>query len=127
MKAIFIFNESKIVNNFLEVEIYWNCPFLPRIGEAINPSILMPKLTPKEFYESLSEEAKIEWNNWVNKKLEYYDGSIKKAEIGCMPEWLLDMKMCVKEIFWDVDEIGYNVIFYIEETNNILEKTMKLA
>ena len=121
MKAIFIFNESKIVNNFLEVEIYWNCPFLPRIGEAINPSILMPKLTPKEFYQSLSEEAKIEWNNWVNKKLEYYDGSIKKAEIGCMTEWLLDMKMCVKEIFWDVDEIGYNVIFYIAETTNILE------
>ena len=121
MKAIFIFNESKIVNNFLEVEIYWNCPFLPRIGEAINPSILMPKLTPKEFYQSLSEEAKIEWNDWVNKKLEYYDGSIKKAEIGCMTEWLLDMKMCVKEIFWDVDEIGYNVIFYIAETTNILE------
>ena len=125
MKAIFIFNESKIVNNFLEVEIYWNCPFLPRIGEAINPSILMPKLAPKKFYQSLSEEAKIEWNNWVNKKLEYYDGSIKKAEIGCMTEWLLDMKMCVKEIFWDVDEIGYNVIFYIEETNKILDEGME--
>lgn len=38
-----------------------------------------------------------------------------------MTEWLLDMKMCVKEIFWDVDEIGYNVIFYIAETTNILE------
>ena len=121
MKAIFIFNESKIVNNFLEVEIYWNCPFLPRQGEFINPSILMPKLTPKEFYESLSEEAKVEWNNWVNKKLEYYDGSIKKAEEGCMSEWLLDMKMCVREIFWDIDERGYKTIFSIAETYNILE------
>ena len=65
--------------------------------------------------------------DWVNKRLDYYDGSIKKTEIGCMNEWLLDMKMCVKEIFWDVDERGYNVSFFIGETNNILEKTMKLA
>ena len=42
-----------------------------------------------------------------------------------MTEWLLGMKMCVKEIFWDVDEIGYNVIFYIEETNKILDEGME--
>ena len=121
MRAIFIFGESKIVNNFLSVEIDWNCPFLPRLGEVINPSILMLKLTPKEFYQSLSEEAKIEWNNWVNKKLEYYDGSIKKAEIGCMTEWLLDMKMCVKEVTWDMDTKGCFAVIGIEESRNIWE------
>jgi hypothetical protein len=121
MRAIFIFNESKIVNNFLSVEIDWNCPFLPRIGEVINPSILMLKLTPKEFYQSLSEEAKIEWDEWVKKRLDYYEGSIEKAEKGCMTEWLLDMNMCVREIFWDIDERGYNVSFFIGEINNILE------
>ena len=81
----------------------------------------MPKLTPKEFYQSLIEEAKVRWNEWVNKYLDNYNGSIEKAEKGCMSEWLLDMKVCVKEVFWDVDERGYNVCFFVEETCNILE------
>ena len=61
------------------------------------------------------------FHHTINKMQEYYNGSIEKTEKGCMSEWLLDMKMCVKEIFWDIDERGYNVSFFIGETNNILE------
>ena len=121
MKVVFVIDESDVFNDLFEVNVEWNCPFLPRQGEFINPDILMPKLTPKEFYESLSEEAKVEWNNWVNKKLEYYDGSIKKAEEGCMSEWLLDMKMCVKEVTWDTDTKGCFAVIGIEESRNIWE------
>ena len=53
----------------------------------------------------------------MNKKLEYYDGSIKKAEEGCMSEWLLDMKMCVKEVTWDEDRNGCFAVIVIEESD----------
>lgn len=121
MRVVFMFAVSEIIHNFIEIEMDWNCPFLPRLGEVINPSILMLKLTPKEFYESISEEAKIEWNYWVNKYQGNYNGSIEEAEKDCMAEWLLNMNMCVKEICWDVDERGYYAIFSIAETSNILE------
>ena len=116
-----MFAESEIIHNFIEIEMDWDCPFLPRLGELIAPSILMPKLTPKEFYESLTEEAKVEWNGWMDEKQEYYCGSIEEAEKDLMTEWFLDMGMGVKGIYWDVDETGYKAIFSIAETNNILD------
>lgn len=121
MRVRFMFGESEIIYNFIEIEMDWNCPFLPRLGEVISPSILMLKLSPKEFYEALTEEAKIEWNDNIKKEMDYYDENIEEAEKDCMTEWLLNMSMCVKGIFWDVDEKGYNVIFSIAETYNILE------
>ena len=121
MRVVFVFAESDVVNNFLEVEIDWDCPFLPRLGEVINASIFMLKLTPKEFYESLTEEAKVEWNDCIKKELDYFDGNIEEAEKDCMTEWFLNMGMCVKGISWEVDERGYYAIFSIAETNNILE------
>ena len=116
-----MFAESDVVNNFLEVEIDWDCPFLPRLGEVISASIFMLKLTPKEFYESLTEEAKVEWNDCIKKELDYFDGNIEEAEKDCMTEWFLNMGMCVKGISWEVDERGYYAIFSIAETNNILD------
>mgnify|MGYP003485373883 FL=1 len=116
-----MFAESEIINNFLEIEMDWDCPFLPRLGEAIGASIFMLKLTPKEFYESLTEEAKVEWNDCIKKELDYFDGNIEEAEKDCMTEWFLNMGMCVKGISWEVDEKGSKAIFSIAETYNILE------
>lgn len=61
------------------------------------------------------------FHHTINKMQEYYNGSIEKAEVGCMTEWFLDMGMGVKGIYWDVDETGYKAIFSIAETNNILD------
>ena len=121
MRVIFMFAESEIINNFLEIEMDWDCPFLPRLGEAIGASIFMLKLTPKEFYESLTEGAKAMWNDCIKKELDIFDGNIEEAEKDCMAEWFLNMYMCVKEIFWEVDERGYYAIFSIAETYNIQE------
>ena len=121
MRVVFMFAESEIIHNFIEVEMDWDCPFLPRLGEAISASVFMSKLTPKEFYESLTEEAKVEWDEWVKERLDYFDGNIEEAEKDCMTEWFLNMGMCVKGISWEVDERGYYAIFSIAETNNILE------
>ena len=80
----------------------------------------MKKLTPQKFYEKLTNKAKEEWYGWVKKKLDYY-GSIEKAEEGCMTEWLLDMKMCVKEVTWDMDRNSSFAVIGIEESRNIME------
>ena len=121
MRVVFMFAESEIIHNFIEVEMDWDCPFLPRLGEAISASVFMSKLTPKEFYESLTEEAKVEWNDCIKNELDIFDGNIEEAEKDCMAEWFLNMEMCVKRIYWDGDEIGYKAIFSIAETNKILE------
>jgi hypothetical protein len=56
----------------------------------------------------------------VKNKQDYY-GSYDKAEEGCMSEWLLDMKMCVKEVTWDMDTKGCFAVIGIEESRNIWE------
>ena len=66
-------------------------------------------------------QPKIEWDEWVKERLDYFDGNIEEAEKDCMTEWFLNMDMCVKGIYWDVDEKGYKAIFSIAETYNILE------
>ena len=80
----------------------------------------MKELTTQKFYEKLTEKAKKEWYRWVKNKQDYY-GSYEKAEEGCMSEWLLDMKMCVKEVTWDMDTKGCFAVIGIEESRNIWE------
>jgi hypothetical protein len=120
MRIVFVIDESDVFNELFEVNMEWNCPFLPRQGEFINPDILMKEFTPQKFYEKLTEKAKKEWYRWVNNKQDYY-GSYEKAEEGCMSEWLLDMKMCVKEVTWDMDTKGCFAVIGIEESRNIWE------
>jgi hypothetical protein len=120
MKVVFVIDESDVFNSLFEVSIKWDCPFLPRQGEFINPDILMKELTTQKFYEKLTEKAKKEWYRWVKNKQDYY-GSYEKAEEGCMSEWLLDMKMCVKEVTWDMDTKGCFAVIGIEESRNIWE------
>ena len=120
MRVVFVIDESAVINCLFEVNVEWNCPFLPRQGEFINPDILMKKLTPQKFYASLTEEAKKEWNGWVNERLEDFKTQ-QEAEETCMSEWLLDMKMCVKEVTWDEDRNGCFAVIGIEESRNILE------
>lgn len=120
MKVVFVIDESDVFNSLFEVSIKWDCPFLPRQGEFINPDILMKEFTPQKFYEKLTEKAKKEWYRWVKNKQDYY-GSYEKAEEGCMSEWLLDMKMCVKEVTWDMDTKGCFAVIGIEESRNIWE------
>ena len=120
MRIVFVIDESDVFNELFEVNMEWNCPFLPRQGEFINPDILMKELTTQKFYEKLTEKAKKEWYRWVKNKQDYY-GSYEKAEEGCMSEWLLDMKMCVKEVTWDMDTKGCFAVIGIEESRNIWE------
>ena len=120
MKVVFVIDESDVFNSLFEVSIKWDCPFLPRQGEFINPDILMKEFTPQKFYEKLTEKAKEEWYRWVKNKQDYY-GSYEKAEEGCMSEWLLDMKMRVKEVTWDMDTKGCFAVIGIEESRNIWE------
>ena len=120
MRVVFVIDESDVFNSLFEVSIKWDCPFLPRQGEFINPDILMKELTPQKFYEKLTEKVKKEWYRWVKNKQDYY-GSYEKAEEGCMSEWLLDMKMCVKEVTWDTDTKGCFAVIGIEESRNIWE------
>lgn len=120
MKVVFVIDESDVFNSLFEVSIKWDCPFLPRQGEFINPDILMKEFTPQKFYEKLTEKAKKEWYRWVKNKQDYY-GSYEKAEEGCMSEWLLDMKMRVKEVTWDMDTKGCFAVIGIEESRNIWE------
>ena len=120
MKVVFVIDESDVFNSLFEVSIKWDCPFLPRQGEFINPDILMKELTPQKLYEKLTEKAKKEWYRWVKNKQDYY-GSYEKAEEGCMSEWLLDMKMCVKEVTWDMDRNSSFAVIGIEESRNIME------
>jgi hypothetical protein len=120
MKVVFVIDESDVFNELFEVNMEWDCPFLPRQGEFINPDILMKEFTPQKFYEKLTEKAKKEWYRWVKNKQDYY-GSYEKAEEGCMSEWLLDMKMRVKEVTWDMDTKGCFAVIGIEESRNIWE------
>ena len=120
MRVVFVIDESDVFNELFEVNMEWNCPFLPRQGEFINPDILMKEFTPQKFYEKLTEKAKKEWYRWVKNKQDYYE-SYEKAEEGCMSEWLLDMKMCVKEVTWDMDTKGCFAVIGIEESRNIWE------
>ena len=120
MRVVFVIDESDVFNSLFEVSIKWDCPFLPRQGEFINPDILMKEFTPQKFYEKLTEKAKKEWYRWVKNKQDYY-GSYEKAEEGCMSEWLLDMKMRVKEVTWDMDTKGCFAVIGIEESRNIWE------
>lgn len=120
MKVVFVIDESDVFNSLFEVSIKWDCPFLPRQGEFINPDILMKEFTPQKFYEKLTEKAKKEWYRWLKNKQDYY-GSYEKAEEGCMSEWLLDMKMRVKEVTWDMDTKGCFAVIGIEESRNIWE------
>ena len=120
MKVVFVIDESDVFNSLFEVSIKWDCPFLPRQDEFINPDILMKEFTPQKFYEKLTEKAKKEWYRWVKNKQDYY-GSYEKAEEGCMSEWLLDMKMRVKEVTWDMDTKGCFAVIGIEESRNIWE------
>ena len=119
MKVVFVIDESDVFNSLFEVNVEWNCPFLPRQGEFINPDILTRELTSQKFYDSLTEKAKKEWYRWVKNKMDNYR-NIKEAEEGCMSEWLLDMKMCVKEVTWDEDRNGCFAVIVIEESRNIL-------
>ena len=120
MKVVFVIDESDVFNELFEVNMEWNCPFLPRQGEFINPDILMKELTTQKFYEKLTEKAKKVWYRWEKNKQDYY-GSYEKAEEGCMSEWLLDMKMRVKEVTWDMDTKGCFAVIGIEESRNIWE------
>ena len=120
MKVVFVIDESDVFNSLFEVSIKWDCPFLPRQGEFINHDILMKEFTPQKFYEKLTEKAKKEWYRWLKNKQDYY-GSYEKAEEGCMSEWLLDMKMRVKEVTWDMDTKGCFAVIGIEESRNIWE------
>ena len=120
MKVVFVIDESDVFNELFEVNMEWNCPFLPRQGEFINPDILMKELTTQKFYEKFTEKAKKEWYRWVKNKQDYYE-SYEKAEEGCMSEWLLDMKMRVKEVTWDMDTKGCFAVIGIEESRNIWE------
>ena len=119
MRVVFVIDESDVFNDLFEVNVEWNCPFLPRQGEFINPDILTRELTSQKFYEKLTGKAKKEWYRWVKNRQNTY-GSVKETEEVCMSEWLLDMKMRVKEVTWDIDTKGCFAVIGLEESRKIL-------
>jgi len=119
MKIHFIFNPSETIQNTLEFDVEWNCPYLPRIGEIISSTVIMDKITPKMFYESFSDSAKEEWNILIND--EFIDCPMEEYESWLMKDWLIDMTIKVSNIIWILKDGEYYAIITLDETSNGIE------
>lgn len=120
MKTYILINSSDTIQDCIEIEMDWTCPYLPRIGDTLNASIIMQKLTPKEFVEELSYDAEEQWNKQMADPI----GNLTKEqrEVELMKEWLLEMDLKVHDVFWGINTEGYYVTLSVRETDKELKR-----
>ena len=113
MKAYFLFNPSETIDGWLKFSMDWECPYLPRIGETIEPSIIMNHITPEMFREAMTEKSGAEWDKQIAED---------HHEAELMKNWLIEMKMKVVDVSWGISYGEHYASFLLEETNCHLDK-----
>ena len=111
MKVYFLFNSSETIDGWLKFSMEWDCPYLPRTGDTIEPSIITKKVTPEMFREALTEKSGKQWDEAVSKGT--------GAE-SLMKDWLIEMQMKVVDVSWGMDADGLYASFLLEETDSSL-------
>lgn len=84
----------------------WTLPFLPRVGERLDSSILSWNIDPHSFYQELHEKHKIDWEkNVVESGVPFHQAV--ENELG---GWCKAMdQLEVKDVRWCQDENGCSV------------------
>lgn len=92
MKIEFCIQGQGVMNTDLSFGIDWECPYIPRIGETIDSSLLADYVNPNKFYGTLNEKEKADWNDCLSKG---------QSSDELLKEWLEDMSFAVDYICWN--------------------------
>lgn len=93
------FEPNHILTDVFTLEGDWTFPCLPRVGDEISPAVLMDWISPMELYESLIDEEKRAWVDWVAEDVEY--GAVEEeAQQENLRIWLGNLGSTVSEVCW---------------------------
>lgn len=109
----FTFNANDVTNGMYLFGGEWDCPHLPRIGEEIGCSILEEWIDPSKFYDSLTEQSKDEWNDWVASETDK-GRSVEEARLGALHTWFEEMAPVVSHILWSKRDGNIGVLLTLD-------------
>ena len=84
----------------IEFEGKWNCMFLPRIGDTLLSSLLIPFIDHQKFFNNLKPNQKKEWTEWIEEEIQETGISGQEAAVKALREWLDDLDLKVKDVYW---------------------------
>lgn len=96
--------DHKILKAQLRTSCEWKFPFLPRVGERIEDSILVNGITPEQCYNLLKEDKKKLWDEEVYYHVEY-GRSEKEAQLIVLSNHLNGMNLAVAATWWGADKV----------------------
>lgn len=65
MKIDFCIQGKGVMVRDLTVSVDWNYPYIPRIGDTIDTSIIADSIDPLKFYDALNEKEKKDWSESI--------------------------------------------------------------
>lgn len=108
MKVTFSFQENEILKSALSVGGEWNAPFLPRVGDKIDASLLLQWLSPQQLFDALWDDEKEIWNSWLNEGQED-EMTEEEAWMENFTIWMWHVGSVVQDVIWGHADNDYHV------------------
>lgn len=106
MTVEFYINNDDMFERSFWFEKDWTAPVLPRIGESFFTNFFFKFVNPAKFYNCLTIENKLEWDNFVKSEMTKEDISGYDAEYRALKAWLNELPHQVKDVCWTSDDYG---------------------